>query len=68
MVNIMTNPIKTQYKSNNNDSSNSCYNCGTIHAHYNKACPAYSKHATNVITVIITAKCVVLQKQTSTSK
>ena len=38
--------IKTQYKSNNNDSRNSCYNCGTIHAHYNRACPAYGKACT----------------------
>ena len=39
----VTNQIKTQYKSNNYDSRNSCYNCGTIHAHYNRACPAYGK-------------------------
>ena len=39
----VTNQTKTQYKSNNYDSSNSCYNCGTIHAHYNRACPAYGK-------------------------
>ena len=39
----VANQIKTPYKSKNNHSSNACYNCGTIHAHYSRACLAYSK-------------------------